>query len=132
MTKWVEYDPFTGVTETNHVDEDSGAVIVTKSQDVEPLLDHTQALRNAGATDSGIKRGLWHYCSIPLTVQYEMLTKHGVNIHNRNHWPKVFDLVNKHYPYLKVTDKVHAYKNQGQVFGAQTLRERKNSRNAAT
>ena len=118
MTKWVEYDPFTGVTETNHVDEDRGAVIVTKSQDVEPLLDHTKALRNAGATDSGIKRGLWHYCSIPVPVQYEMLTKHGINIHNKDHWPRMFELINTDYPYLKTTNKTHALKGQGKIYAA--------------
>lgn len=115
MSKWIEYDPDTGVTETNVADDD-GNVIVHKSQDVSGLLDHTAEARNTRATDQGIKNGLWHYCSIPLAVQYEMLTKHGVNIHKREHWPRMFDLVNKHYPYLKTTDKVHAYRNTGQIF----------------
>lgn len=115
MSKWIEYDPFTGVKETTVVEDDK--LIVHKEQDVTDLLDATQAIRNSGATDVGIKKGLWHYCSIPLSVQYEMLVKHGVNVQDRNHWPKVFDLVNKHYPYLKTTDKIHAYRGQGKVYG---------------
>ena len=125
MNKWIEYDPHTGVTETNYADEETGNVIVRKEQDVAPLLDANASLRNSGATDVGIKKGLWHYCSIPVPVQYEMLTKHGVNVQNRQHWPKVFDLVNKHYPYLKTTDKVHAFRNQGTVYGTQTYRVHK-------
>lgn len=131
MSTWTEYDPFTGVQEINVADEMSGTLTVRKQMDVEPLLDATKALANEGMTDIGIKKGLWHYCSIPLPVQYEMLTLHGVNVQDKNHWPKVFDLVNKHYPYLKTTHKNHAYKGQGKVFEAISLKHR-NSPSAAT
>ena len=126
-SKWVEYNPQTGVKETNVHVESEDTLIVRKEEDVTDFLDGTAAIRNSGATDIGIKKGFWHYCSIPLTVQYEMLTKHGVNVHNRNHWPKVFDLVNREYPFCKTTDKLHQFKGQGQVFGAQSLKGRRNS-----
>jgi hypothetical protein len=122
-TRWTEYDPFTGIHETNIATE-TGQIIVNKQQDVTALVDATRAIANSGATDIGIKKGLWHYCSIPLGVQYEMLSKYGVNVQNRNHWNKVFDLVNQHYPYLKTTHKTHAVKGQGKVFKATSLKHR--------
>jgi hypothetical protein len=121
--RWIEYDPNTGIKETNIV-QDDGTLIVRKEADVQELVDATKAIANSGATDIGIKKGLWHYCSIPLAVQYEMLVKHGVNIQDRNHWPKVFDLVNQHYPYLKTTHKSHAFKGQGKVYRTASLGHR--------
>jgi hypothetical protein len=117
---WREYDPFTGVTETNVVDEDSGKILVRKEQDVEGLLDRNKALANSGDTNIGIKKGLWHYASIPLNVQYELLTKYGINFAKKDHWPRMFDIINRDYPYLKTTSKHHAMRGGGQVFGALT------------
>lgn len=119
--KWFEYDPVTGVQETNATDEDTGRVIVRKEQDVEGLLERNAFMRNTAATDAGIKRGLWHYASIPLAVQYEMLTVHGVNIDNRNHWPRLQALIDSHYPYLKTTTKVHRVRGGGQVFRVEKI-----------
>lgn len=116
MGQWLEYDPLTGMTEINTADEDAGTVTVHKLQNVEGVLERAAYARNTGSTDIGIKKGLWHYASIPLVVQYEMLTKHGVNINNKNHWPRVFDLLNRDYPYLKTTTKTHATRGAGRVF----------------
>jgi hypothetical protein len=107
MSTWTEYDPFSGMTETNVATND-GDVIVHKEQDVEKLLDYTAHIRNEGLADRGIKHGLWHYCTIPYTVAYEMLTKYGVNIHKKADTDRVFDIINKHYPKLKLTNKNHS------------------------
>lgn len=116
MGTWTEFDPFTGVTETNVCDEDTGKIMVHKSQDVEDLLDATKGIANSRATDIGIKKGFWHYCSIPLTVQYEILKKYGVNCQNRDHYPRLFSIINEHYPYLKTTHKNHSFKRAGKIY----------------
>ena len=119
MQKWTEYNPNTGVTEVNYASDDDDLVHVTKMQDVEPLIERNKALINSGATDIGIKKGLWHYMSIPVSVQYEILAKYGVNVNNRNHWPALFRLVNEHYPHLKTTSKTHSMKGaSGKVYAA--------------
>lgn len=110
MNKWTEYNPENGIVETNEVDEMTGALITHKTQDCTGAVDYLKELANTGAKDGGIKKDLWHYCSIPIGVQYEMLWKHGVDISKRDHWPRLFDLVNKEYPHLKTTHKVHAFK----------------------
>ena len=107
MDKWVEYDAYTGVTEVNYSSDDDDNVVVQKFQDVQPLLDRNKEVANSGAADIGIKKGLWHYASIPVTVQYELLKK-GINIHDPEDARRMFDEINRNYPHLKTTRKTHA------------------------
>ena len=118
MSKWTEYDPRTGIVETNQFDEVTGEWRIHKSQNVESVVEAAKAIANSRATDVGIKKGLWSYCVVPQAVQYELLWKHGVNINNRNHWPRLFELINKEYPHLKTTHKHHAMRGGGQIFAA--------------
>ena len=111
MSKWKEYDPLTGVVETNVADGETGQLTVHKSQDVEGLLERNKVLRNSGATDIGITKGLWHYASIPLTVQYELLKK-GINVHDRLDRAKLLDELNSNYQYLKTTNKTHSLRRK--------------------
>lgn len=122
MDKWIEYDPETGMRETNYFDTLSGRLAVTKEQDVEPLVEAAKAIANSGATDIGIKKGLWHYASIPLSVQYKLLMEYGLNLHDRNHWPRIFDTINRDFPRLKTTRKTHRMKGGGQVFAANSAK----------
>lgn len=111
MAKTVfDHDPLTGVTELLEFEEGEGGQLkahVTSIQDVQPLLDRNKAWANTGAKDHGIKSGLWHYASIPLVVQMELLKK-GININNRNHHKAMLAEINANYPYLKTTHKKHA------------------------
>lgn len=111
MGKWTEYNPHNGMQEAHEYREDTGKLVITKSEDVEPLLDHHAELRNTRATDKGIKEGLWHYASIPMTVQYELL-KRGINIFRAEDRKKMFDVINSEYPHLKTTHKTHSYKHR--------------------
>lgn len=111
MGTWTEYDPATGIVESCAYDENSGALYISKTQDCTALVDHHKELKATRATDVGIKKDLWHYMSIPMGVQYELLWKHGIDITKRDHWPRLFDIVNKDYPHLKTTDKVHAFRS---------------------
>lgn len=106
MAEWLEYDPLTGVREDNVATEE-GHLVINRSQDVGALLDRNAAIRNSGEADKGIKKGLWFYASIPVVVQYEMLTKYGVNVQKKSDTERVFQLINEHYPYLKLTNKMH-------------------------
>lgn len=117
MKKWTDYDPHTGLYTVDRAQDGDDLVHTTKLQDVEPLVERNKELINSGATDIGIKKGLWHYMSIPLGVQYEILEKYGINVNNRNHWPALFRLVNEHYPYLKTTSKTHVMAgDRGKVY----------------
>lgn len=107
MSRWTEYDPLYGVKETNIADGDTGVVTVHKQQDVEGLLDRNKSLANEGATNIGIQKGLWHYATIPLVVQYDLL-KRGINVHSKSDRAKLLDVLNSEYPQLKTTHKTHS------------------------
>ena len=111
--QWQEYDPLTGVIETNVGNDWKDEVTVHKQQHMQGLLDRNAYLRNTGATDGGIKKGIWHYCSIPIVIQYELLSKFGLNIHDKNHTDRIFDVINQHYPLLKTTNKTHSRSRSG-------------------
>lgn len=104
--KWTEYDPYSGVKETNWSYDDDDYVHVKYEQDVQPLLDLTAESRNTKAADDQ-RRGIRKYCSIPVTVQHELLTK-GINVFNPDHMPRVLAEINANYPHLKYTDKTHS------------------------
>lgn len=105
MAKFVDYNPTNGVE--MYEDMYDGKMQFHYRQDVEPLLEYTKTLRNAGATDSGIKRDMWHYAQIPPVIIMEMKNKWGVDLFNRDHEKRVFELINREYPHLKTTNKHH-------------------------
>jgi hypothetical protein len=109
MSKFVDFDPLRGLA--TYEDMNDNHLQVHYRQDVEPLLEYTKTLRNEGATDSGIKNEMWHYAQIPQVVILEMRFKHGVDIFNKNHTKRVFELINREYPHLKTTEKMHWVKN---------------------
>ena len=83
-----------------------------KHHDLEPTLEYAKALRLASEyTRNGIKRDWWHYCHIPVIVIMELRMKYGLDVYNKNHQKRVFEVINRDYPYLKVTEKSHIPRN---------------------
>lgn len=80
--------------------------VVEHVQDVQPLIDRQRQIANDGINDKGIKRGLWLYCSIPMTVVVELRNK-GINVHNPDHRTRMLQEINTNYPLLKATTKHH-------------------------
>ena len=108
MAAFIEKDPVTGVSSSIVTPEHwERGMAVHYEQDVEPLLDRCKALRNDGLTDYGIKNDMWQYAYIPPVIIMEMRNKYGVDIYNRDHFKKMFYLLNTEYPHLKTTEKVH-------------------------
>ena len=58
MTKIVDYDPYTGVTETFHKDPMSGVIKIHQSKDLGPLLKQNAIERNSAS--SGFKGETFH------------------------------------------------------------------------
>lgn len=97
LEKWFEYDPITK-TKTIHY----------KQPDIEPVLEYTNALRKCSEySREGIKKGWWHYAHIPNIVIIKLRTEYGLNIWNRNHEKRIWQVINSDFPYLKVTEKMH-------------------------
>lgn len=98
MRRLLDHDPVTGISEVFHGHGDGGFSI-EYVQDVEPVLE---ANKTAAVQDFNKKSEMWHVASIPITVQYKWLIEKGVDVHNRDHWPKVRQLLNdSEWSYLK-------------------------------
>ncbi len=107
--EFFNYDPTNGMTEWFDYDDETDTVSITRSQDVTAAIDRATRIRNEGILDRQIKEDnyLCHYCDIPLSVILEMRGK-GIDVFNDDHAPRVFDEINKNYPYLKLTNLTHA------------------------
>ena len=105
MSEFFDYSPHNGMR--YDTEEDHEGITIHATQDVGPILDHLKNKRAQG--DQGIKRNLWHYCSIPTEVEIELRNK-GINIYNKNHTARVLREINQNYPKLKATRLHHEIK----------------------
>ena len=105
MAEFFEYNKDNGmVYSTEMKNEDD--MIIRAEQDVEPILDEMARRRNANKDSSGISKGFWHYCSIPVHVELELRQK-GINIYNKHQTKELLKEINTNYPYLKATRLHH-------------------------
>lgn len=92
MTKrLLDYDPFTGMTTWHSYDETEDKTYVSYEQDVEPILDRNKAAAN---DFTGRMGDMVHVASIPSAVQLKWLVEYGVDVCNKDHMPKVKQLLN--------------------------------------
>lgn len=71
-------------------------------QDAEPIIELNKKKQSAGREYYAQDPDLWRVASIPIGIQYEWLIRHGVDVHNDEHWPRVRKLLNDpDYRYLK-------------------------------
>lgn len=82
-------------------DEASDRYVLKTTFDNEPTLERNKQL---ATTDGfGKSKELWLAASIPVGIQYEWMTKHGINLWNKNHREGVKRLLNSNeYRYLRV------------------------------
>lgn len=83
MPEFFSYDPLSGVTRFFDYEEDTGLVRIHSQQDVDSMLRVTTETANTGAADAGIKKGFFHYASLPPVVQLE-LRKKGIDIYSKD------------------------------------------------
>jgi NOL1/NOP2/fmu family ribosome biogenesis protein len=105
----IDFDPTTGITTYFDFDHATNTTIVGSEQDVRLLLEQNKALQNdENYSKQGIKDGWWHYASYPAIIIEKWINEYGVNVFDKNHQKKVFELTNRpEYRYLKTTTKMH-------------------------
>ena len=104
MSTFFDYNKTNGMRYDTEDSDGKDEIVVVGTQDVQPILDHMKGKRDDN--DAGIKRGLWHYCTIPTVVQLELLKK-GINILNKHQLNDVLREINTNYPHLKATRRHH-------------------------
>lgn len=84
-------------------DDDHGTVQVRyEGHDANPIIERNKALQNE---DFDRRKDMWHAATIPVSIMYEWLTKHGVNAWNPHHADAVKKLLNSSdYRWLKTKD----------------------------
>jgi hypothetical protein len=110
LTKRVlDYDPLTRITTYFEYHPETDTAVTFREQDVSLILEANKVLQNNDeVTKRGIKNGWWHYAVIPNIVIEKWLNELGVNVYNKDHSKKVFQLLNQpEYRYLKTTTKMH-------------------------
>lgn len=109
-TRLLDYNPLTGERELFKVNND-GTFSIVYEQPVDNILEMNK--RDAIERDAKkqIDRDWVLYARIPNIVAIQWRTNHGVDIFDRNHKKKMFELLNSpDYRYLKAVDMHHAVK----------------------
>lgn len=106
MADILSYDPMTGIKTTFDFDEGTGQALIGTHQNVEGILEYNKAMASTDAF-RGQDNDFWHVAEIPIGVQYEWLTKYGVDLMKEEHWPAVQKLLNSSdYRYLKCAEVI--------------------------
>jgi hypothetical protein len=107
----LDFNPLTG---ESVFFEDNGkegfALTHTQSaQSVQSILEMNKHMANLPErTNRGIKQNWWHHSQIPNVIAMKWKNELGVDIFNRNHRKKMFQLLESpEYRYLKTTHKKH-------------------------
>ncbi len=99
-----DYDPLTGIR-IDYEDADDGGFLLHYTQDCEPIIEENKRKQSAGRAYYAQDKDMWRVASVPIGIQMEWLTKFGVDLMNKDHWPKIRQLLNSSdYRYLKTAE----------------------------
>jgi hypothetical protein len=114
MQRLLDFDPITGesVIFTGHGNGTFSITHQQSAESVESILEHNRQATNLPEyTKRGFKQDWWHYARIPNIIALKWRNELGIDIFNRDHKKKIFQLLNSpEYKYLKTTSKHHALK----------------------
>lgn len=103
MADWELLDNYNGTRTYLGGGDDDDTVLVKREFDpaaTSAILDRNKAAQNEGFDR---RSDMWHAASIPISVMYEWMTKHGVNAWLPQHMDGVKRLLNSdEYRYLRV------------------------------
>jgi len=108
----LSHDPLTGLKTWHSFDSLTDETTISYSADSTPILEENKLKQNdAYFSRAGIKSEFWQLASIPVMVQMDWLINKGVDIYNKDHFPKVCRLLDDpEYKYLKTTTGRHLAK----------------------
>jgi hypothetical protein len=83
-----------------------------KNPDVEPVLEYCKALRLAAEySKKGIKKSWWHYVFVPDWLLLKFRFEYGIDPWDKNNKKRCFEIINRDFPYLKLTEGFHVPKS---------------------
>jgi len=101
----LDHEADSGVTTYHHFDELTDETTIEVVQDAAPFLRINEMNRNDDSYKrQGMKNDMLHVARIPIGVQAKWMAEYGVDIYNKDHWPRVKRLLNDpNYRYLRTT-----------------------------
>lgn len=90
----MDIDPMTGLKTYFVWDATEEKWSMEYVHDVEPCIEENKALANTDYSANGRKANWWHVAQIPVGVQLKWLKEYGVDLMDKNHWPRVKRLLN--------------------------------------
>ena len=105
-----DYDRERGIETFHTYDPHTKETTIEVVQDAAPFLRHAEEIRKNADAKKQIKKSWLHYAMVPIGIQYEWLTKHGVDYANQNHRAGVFRLLNGEYKRFKTSEIMHTVK----------------------
>jgi len=105
----IHRDSDTGLEVYHDYDPLTDSMQIIHRAEATPVLEANKALANdRDYTRKGMKQEFVKYASIPAGVVVDWLVNRGVDVYNKEHSKKVWELVNlPEYRYLKTTDIYH-------------------------
>ena len=74
--------------------------------DAQATLDRNSTIRNDADHKKARQEGWEMIGSIDMSIAYLWLTKYGINVYNKHHWPKIKAMLNDpDWKMLKTTDE---------------------------
>ena len=105
ISRLLDYDELTGIKTIHHYDELTGKTHIEYVQDVQATVDFMKNLANTDHQKIGAKQAFMHAATIPPIVELQWRTKYGIkDIYSNEYWPKIKQLLNTEYKYLKAGD----------------------------
>jgi hypothetical protein len=85
--------------------DEVGQLVITATQDVEPILDYAKAARSDGTRGYTPSRDMRRVAVIPLVIAEKWKNELGVDVFNKDHQRKVAALLNDpDWAYLRTCD----------------------------
>ena len=108
-TGLIDYDPLNRISCYLDENEVTGECRIIHVGDTDDVIEANRAQQNDDTmSGDGIKDCWWKFASIPAIVQMKWMTEYGVDVLNKHHAKKVFQLLNDpEWRYLKCTTGRH-------------------------
>lgn len=75
----LDIDPLSGAIETMDYDTTTGKLTITRTENVQAVLDHNEQLYNdSGEAWRGADNTMWHFATVPVTVLQGWLKEFNV------------------------------------------------------
>jgi len=108
MSKFLDYDPHTGISNYFDFNEETGEAIITQKYDmtaVDTVVDYARAQAKDGLRDHGIKESWWHCAYLPMAFLMKLKLEYGIDPFKPENAERVAQEVERRWPHLKTTEK---------------------------